>query len=97
MEEIDKAQVDVNAPMSRQLVAKYYVTLAGYGKVAQYSDIYVYPFQDEEAITPSYKGYIAIAKAMGIMNGDEEGNFNPNQLLTRAEAASCLYNYKTAK
>ena len=39
------------------------------------------------------KGYVAIAKGLNIVGGDENGCFNPNSALTRADAAIMIYNY----
>ena len=60
----------------------------GVGEYAAY-DIYKQPFADVSENT----GYIAILAAMGVVQGDENGNFNPDNDITRAEAAIMVYNY----
>ncbi len=38
-------------------------------------------------------GYISILAGLGVFNGDEQGMFNPQNKLTRADAAIIIYNY----
>ena len=38
-------------------------------------------------------GFTSILGAMGVIKGDENGNFNPSGTVTRADAAIMLYNY----
>lgn len=46
-----------------------------------------YPDVDENA---SYAEAVEYLKDIGIMQGDEKGNFNPNQSVTRAEMAAII-------
>ncbi|WP_100405646.1 S-layer homology domain-containing protein [Bacillus solitudinis] len=39
-------------------------------------------------------GEIAFVKELGIMNGDEQGNFRPGDEITRAQMATIVVNYK---
>jgi len=48
-------------------------------------------FNDEATISQYKRGYVYLAREKGIVNGDEAGNFNPNNEITRAEAAKMLY------
>ena len=47
-------------------------------------------FKDVE---PSYwyAGYVSAAEANGLINGDENGNFNPEKPISRQDAATILY------
>ena len=49
-------------------------------------------FKDGESISDYAKEAVAALKSSGIINGDENGNFNPSNSCTRAEAAKIIYN-----
>ena len=51
--------------------------------------MFVSPFADVN----TKKGYTAILSGMNVIKGDEYGNFNPSQNLSRADAAIMIYNY----
>ncbi len=80
---------DENAEITRAEMAKLIIRFIDAEEFAQYDDIYVTPFND---VTEN-KGYVAILSAMGVVQGDENGNFNPDANMTRAEAACVIYNY----
>ena len=65
----------------------------GYGKAARLEGIYTCGFADAASIPAQYRGYTAIAQALGVVTGDSAGNFNANRTATRLEAALMLYNY----
>ncbi len=84
--EPDKTAIRADGPV-------YIISALGHREVAQLSDIYKVGFADAEQITADKLGFVAIAKGMGLVNGDENGCFNPNAPLTRADAAIMIYNY----
>ena len=47
-------------------------------------------FNDDRLIPEWAKDYVYVAHEIGLTNGDDEGNFNPNKQLTHAEAAAML-------
>lgn len=47
-------------------------------------------FRDADRITPVLRPYVATAVQNGLIQGDDEGRFNPDHTLTRAEAAALL-------
>ena len=49
-------------------------------------------FTDDAKIASWAKSFVYAAKAAGLMNGDVNGAFRPNDKLTRAEAASVMVN-----
>ena len=49
-------------------------------------------FKDGESISDYAKEAVVALKSSGIINGDENGNFNPSNSCTRAEAAKIIYN-----
>lgn len=65
----------------------------GYGKAARLEGIYTCGFADAASIPAQYRGYAAIAQALGVAHGDNVGNFNANRTATRLEGALMLYNY----
>ena len=50
-------------------------------------------FKDDASIPYWAKDSVFMAKQMGLIDGTENGFFQPNKTLTRAEAASILNNY----
>jgi hypothetical protein len=80
------------ASVTRSQLTKLIVTAAGYGEVAKLKNIYRIGFQDDKSIQEDLFGYVAIAKGLGIINGDTTGYFHPNNTATRAQLAIILYN-----
>lgn len=76
-------------PVTRENAAIMMIKKMGAEQFAKYNDIYVTPFKD---VTEN-KGYIALLSAMKVVKGDTNGNFNPKNNMTRAEAACMIYNY----
>lgn len=50
-------------------------------------------FQDENDISDYAVNSVNTLRAIGILNGTPENNFNPKSFATRAEAAQMLYNF----
>lgn len=48
-------------------------------------------YKDEDSIDSSLRGDITLLEALGVFQGDENGNFNPTNNVTRAEAAKMIY------
>lgn len=88
---ISENERDDNSIITRDKAAVYMIRAIGADEYAKYNDIYVSPFKD---VTEN-KGYSALLSAMGVVSGDENGNFNPNREITRAESAVMIYNYLT--
>lgn len=89
---LTSAEKNPSAAMTRASLTKLLVDAAGYGEVAQLKDIYRIGYKDEKAIPADLFGYVAIAKGLGIVQGNTNGNFNPNGVATRAQLAIMLYN-----
>lgn len=53
-------------------------------------------FNDYDAIGDYAKEHVLAICGMGIISGDDSGNFNPNQFATRQEAAKMIYGMMTA-
>ena len=89
---LEKAGRNPKSSVSRAQLTKMLVDAAGYGEVAQLKDIYRIGFKDEGAIQADLFGYVAIAKGLGIIKGNTNGNFSPNSQATRAQLAIMLFN-----
>ena len=48
-------------------------------------------YKDEDSIDSSLRDDITLMEALGVFQGDENGNFNPTANVTRAEAAKMIY------
>ncbi|MCL2095947.1 MAG: S-layer homology domain-containing protein [Oscillospiraceae bacterium] len=83
---------DADKIITKQEAIKIVCDMVGYGKIAEYPEIFVYPFGDEDGCDEEYRGHIAILKALGIIEGDGNGNFNAKKEMTRAESAVIVYN-----
>ena len=81
--------VDPDKIITRQEAARIIVEYLGYGKLAEQSEWFVYPFSDN--VNEQYKGYITICFMLGIAGGDN-GSFNAAGSITRAQAAVILQN-----
>lgn len=79
------------AALTREKAAVYMIRAMGAEKYAQLTDIFKPMFPD---VTENV-GYIGILAGMKVFKGDENGNFNPEKQLTRAEAVMTIYNYLT--
>lgn len=71
----------------------YIIRAIGYREIAELPDIFSCSFADAASIPSDKTGYIAIARGLGIVRGDENGSFNAAAPLTRADAAIMIYNY----
>lgn len=80
---------DADAPLTRETAAIYMIRLIGAEEYAKYNDIYTDIFED---VTDN-KGYVALLYAMGVIQGNGGGKFEPHREITRAEAAVMIYNY----
>ena len=76
------------ASLTKVEAIKLIIDKLGLAKVAELKDIYKVEFSDLAMINKDDIGYIALAKALNIIGGDEFGNVNPNKNVTRAEAVT---------
>jgi len=79
----------LGSELSRDDLSKIMIRLINMEPSAKVKGIYAVPFTDANTIQPESLGYIALAWGLGILKFD--GNtLNPNQTVTRAEAAYAL-------
>ena len=55
------------------------------------SSAHAQTFTDDSDISDYAKSAVYSLRAMGIINGDDSGRFNPQMSITRAEAAKIIY------
>lgn len=80
-----------SAGVTKEEGIRFIIRALGYEKVAELPDIFVVRFSDADQISKSMYGYVAIASALKLIEGDSENRFNPGQNLTRGEAAVIFY------
>ncbi|NIK70091.1 S-layer homology domain-containing protein [Paenibacillus sp. BK720] len=84
------ADIDPNKPLTREEFAHYLVQALE--KTGQYPLVKMYiNIQDEKDITVDYQGTIQRALLYKIVALDADGNFHPQQIVNRAEAAAILF------
>lgn len=83
-DEADAANKDNK--ITRQELAKNFIKQLGLENASEIKGIYKTGYNDEANIGQDYLGAVAIAKGLGIMQGDSNNNFNANAYVTRAEA-----------
>lgn len=64
-----------------------------YGQAAKLKGIFVTSFTDASKIPSDSLGYAAIAQGLGMIRGNQKGQFVPDGIVTRQSAAMILYNY----
>ncbi len=52
-------------------------------------------FKDADKITATYGEAVDVLSALGVFQGDDKGNFNPQGSITRAEVAAIIYRIDT--
>ncbi len=84
---------DSTALCIREDGPKYIIRALGYENIAEMNGIFVTSFADSGMITSGMEGYVALAEGFGIIGGNPDNTFAPQEPLTRADAAIMIYNY----
>lgn len=92
---INSSEAAPNAQLTRQDAAKFICRYLGIDKITEKSQIFKNVFSDK--ITSGYEGYAAALYALDIVKGNSKGAFNGSAVLTRAEAATLIYNTLKAR
>ena len=87
---ITRAEIAPDSILVRQDAAKFAIRFLGLDKAAQDGSIFINLFSD--TIPESYRGYAALVRSLGIMQGDSRGNFNGADSMNRAQAAVVIHN-----
>lgn len=85
---IDESEKNPTKKITREEAVSYLVNLTDFKKVAALSEIYNYPFKDED-VSEAQKGAIAIAYGLGWL--DKEDYFKPKDTLSKAQAMVYIY------
>lgn len=80
----------VRYPAKREFVAALLVRALDMKDEALAAKDRILPFKDAAAISPRYRGYVAVAVDLGLFTGYPEGTFRPQQAVKRAEMAALL-------
>ena len=85
-----KATIEKKQTLTREDAVYYMINATQYKKIARISELYVYPFDDEQ-YDEGLKGYISLAYGLKLIQKDGEGLFKPKDILTRADALEMMY------
>lgn len=82
--------------VTREKAVRYIMNAIGYTNIKHIDEnVFVSGFNDVGAISSGYMKYVAAAKGLGIVRGDENGNFNPQGEVTKGQFAIMMYNALT--
>lgn len=90
---LSEDEKDPSRGVSKEEAISYIINNTAYRKIAAFTDIYRYPYEDEEEVNEKFKGHITLAHRLDIIGKDETKLFHPKQTLTRAEALELIYYY----
>ena len=82
---------DEDSTMTRMDAVIYIIEALGYGKIARLENVFITDFVDNSDFLGEHIGFAAIARGLGLIEGDGE-NFRPYDTLTRAEAFTIIEN-----
>lgn len=85
--------LDLNEPITREELAAWYIRGLDLEKVAKHEQIFTLPFKDSDKVAKDMVGYVALASAYEIFNGDKDGQFQPQRQVTLAELAVSSFKY----
>ena len=85
---IDESEKNPTKKVIREDGIFYLINLTDFNKVATLSEIFKYPFKDEN-VSEGRKGAIAIAYGLGLL--DKKDYFKPKETMTKAEAMVSIY------
>lgn len=77
-------------PMSKSDFAKYLVRAMGLEDFAKGLNANDLPFADDATIAREYRPFVKLLSTYGVLTGDENKNFNPNDGMNRAVCATML-------
>ncbi|MCH5185548.1 MAG: S-layer homology domain-containing protein [Oscillospiraceae bacterium] len=90
---ISSAEKNPEEKVTREKAVKYILHAIGYTNIKYIDEsVFASGFNDEASISPEYNRYVAAAKGLKIVRGDENGNFNPQEQVTKGQFAVMLYN-----
>jgi len=90
---LTRAERDDGRTITRGEMVKLLLDSLGYRDIANLPNIFTCGFTDAGSIPAPMLGYAALAQGLGIVKGDQAGNFDAARPSTRAEAAVTLWQY----
>lgn len=78
-----------SSKVTKELAAKYAITLLGYESIGTMQGIFTTGYKDEDSISSECLGFVALVKGFGFSIG-KENTFGPKERLTRGEAAQFI-------
>lgn len=87
LDDVDILDFNPNEAAKRWEVAKYIVRALGYEEEAEDHMKDKLKFKDYPAIPVGAVGYVYVINDLGLMVGNDDGTFNPNKAVSRAEMA----------
>jgi len=90
---VHSEEIHPEAEILKEDAIVFFIRALGYESIAQAEDIYRLTFNDSHIITPTKVGYIALAKGIGMISGDENNCVKPKTPLTRSDACCMIYKY----
>ena len=90
---ITSTEQDPHRTVTRSELCRCFVSLSGLTEAAEMQGIFRCGFADDDAIPAADVGFVAIAKGLGVVQGDASGAFRPSDGATRQELALMLYRY----
>lgn len=92
---LEEKEKNKNLILTHEEAIKYIINSTPYKKIATHSELYQYPFKNEETATKSLKGAITLAYGLGVID-QTKTDFNPKEQLTRAQSAYMIYHLLVA-
>lgn len=80
-----------SAILTRGELVRYLLDANGFGEAARLPGIFRCDYKDADAIPDALFGYAAIAQGLGMVTGDDDGNFSAGRTVTRLETIAMLY------
>lgn len=90
---MDRSETDYNSYVTRADAVKYLLRILGHGTVGEMSDIFVPHFSDYEEIPQNLRGYVELARSLGLVGGSVDNMFKPNDYITNGDSLIIIYNY----
>jgi len=91
---LTKDQRSPGKKVDRLAIIKSILNMSGYGKSAVLKGIFTSSFKDFPDIPADGQGYAAIAQALGLV---QRQTFDPQEIITRQEAAEIFYEFLNRK
>jgi len=82
-----------NQLITREEIAQTFIIKLGLEKVSKLSGIYKTGYNDENTIDAKYYGAVALAKGLGLMEADENNNFNAKNNINRFHAVKLILKF----